>query len=201
MSSTSFGLSDDLQRELERELSNALLANLEQLGFEPIAPDALRNRLEKRRLWVDFDRMVGDREPLKARFESRVHDEPDADDELLRQLASADAFGADVVLFTELVYHSRARCDVDPRDHSKFAEVVDGDGQALEPPLTSGACVVTHIESKLVDAQRARTVWHNRLLRELRSDDLTRSDDLDNVEAAVRDVIAGPHGLGPFAPK
>lgn len=193
-----FGLAEDEWRTLEHELLREATVRLDALGFVVTSPEALRDQLERARAWPRFGELIEPGAGLAARFEPNLYAPTSPEILTLRELSAEGLVDAQALLFIEIRYHSVGTCRVDPRDDNRFAEVVDAHGQAIET-ATPGPCVVTHLEAKLVDARSATTMWHNRTLRELRTADV-HAGAQDNVRVAVTQLLAGAHGLGPFAP-
>ena len=175
------------------------VADLEQMGFDVVDAEVLRDELERKQSWEEFTELLDFGDGLETRFEPSLYAPATAEVLTLRELAIDGSISAPAVLFTEVVYHSRGECTVDSRAHSRFAVVVDREGKTVSSEQSS-PCVVTHIQSKLVDVKSAGTMWHNRVLRELRATDVTDDDDRSNVRATAHAVVAGQYGLGPFAP-
>ena len=198
-STAQFGTPPAEWRQLEAEALRRITAELESMGFATLDPEAMRDELERRRAWSRFTDLLNFPDGLDSRFEPSPYAPATAEVLLLRELAAEDLIGSPAILFTEIVYHSTGDCSVDPRDHNRFAIVVDRRGVDVDARDPS-PCVVTHIQAKLVDVKTARTMWHNRVLREMRGTDLGRSDGEGNVGATTTSVVAGAHGLAPFAP-
>ncbi len=198
-SDSRFGVPADEWRQVEAIAIRNITAELNALGFVTLDPAALRDVLERSRAWEKFGDILDFGTGLEKRFEPSVYAPATGEVLALRELAAENVLGVGSILFTEIVYHSRGTCTTDARDHSRFAVVVSRDGAANQGRGPT-ACVVTHIQAKLVDVKTAQTMWHNRVLREFRAAEVSLHDDLDNVRHTAHDVVAGAHGLAPFAP-
>lgn len=177
----------------------AVTSELEALGFVAQTPADLRDALERHRAWERFMELMEAGDSLDARFEPSVYAPPTPEVVALRELAAEGVIASPTLLFIEVVYQTEGSCTVDSREHNRFATVVDRAGRELDR-VRNGACVVTHIQAKLVDSKSASTIWHNRVLRELRVDAVKAGDDRMNVRATSADVVAGAYGLAHFAP-
>ena len=194
-----FGMSAAQWRELAATVDQDLQTQLGGQGFQTIDAEALRAQLESHRVWDTFAELVGPDRTLQASFEpSAYRGDVPPEVEALRQLSQSGAMSSDAVLFVELVYQSVGQCSVDPRAHNQFAVIVDEQGRAIEP-VGSSDCAVTHMQAKLVDSKSAATVWHNRVLRELRAPTVSSELAQANMRAALRELVSGQHGLQPLA--
>lgn len=200
ISSTSrFGTPPEHWRALEADVSRRIETDLEALGFDVVDAEELRDELERQDAWERFTELLNFDDGLDTRFEPSLYAPATAEILTLRELSIEGAVSAPAVLFTEIVYHSRGECTVDARTHSRFAVVVDRAGNEVDAKAAS-PCVVTHIQAKLVDVKSAGTMWHNRVLRELRAPEVAANDDRTNASATTHAVIAGDYGIAPFAP-
>lgn len=191
--------SDEWSTILER-YETEVVTELQSMGFRVIEPVELREQLVAARAWSDFEDVVAFRRDLSGYFEPDRYQREPREVLLLRSLAASDTLPSNAILFTEVVYESDGMCRADARDHNEHAEVWVRDSIAANR-IDESPCVVSHFQAKLVDAATGKTMWHNRLLREVRVEEISIDARLENIDAAVAGTLGGAYGVVVFAPR
>ena len=182
----------------EREAIEALyttqtIESLERLGFEVVSPEALTQGLVEAGAWEAYEAGLTFRHSLNRYFLDLPRTEAPEIDALLR-LGELGVLPEGAMLFGEVVYQSETTCRVYADETVSFAVVEGtsrGDGDGV-------ACVVSHVQSTLIEAKTARMMWINRALVELHVETLDEDARVRGVARAVQRVYEGEGGLAEF---
>lgn len=200
-----FGLGGGEREAMLDTYESAAHDTLKGLGLEALTPDALSEAMAAQDMQGELPRLNLDR-PLLELFEgpTRVQNSEKGEFEddrvvLLRQVA--EALDVQTALIGRVVYHTDAVCPgIGGSGHVTSIEHV---GQ--EPPRGERVpCAVSHFEAKLVDMRSGRTLWYNRVLRELRAESAGADtpDLMANARVTVGMVLGDEtKGLSGFVAK
>ncbi len=193
--SSSFGNAPADWERVRAVYSEEVALTLSELGFQTVGVAELEEGLAERESLEAFRDVLAFRRDISHYFEPDLYQTEPREVVLLRALASEGDMPTDVLFVGEIVYQSEGVCREDAREHNKHAEVLPGTAEGPRP------CVISHFQAKLVDVKTGKTMWHNRLLREVRLDDVSEARRSENIRATVRDTLTGEHGLSSFAPR
>ncbi len=185
-----FGMTAREREIVERMYEFETIYWLEAQGFEVVRPDELQAAVQDRESQELYDEVVELDHSLNRYFEDAPPQAESIERTSLRELWTRKALPTRAILFTEVVYQTDGTCRTAASEHTEYSEVV-GPAESDQP------CIISHFQAKLVDAESGVTMWHNRMLRELRGD-LTPLHRAENIGAVVETTFAGPYGITPF---
>ncbi len=188
----SFGAPPDVRDQWVMLQQEATITWLQRAGVEVLDPRAFTQQLTERGAWQDYQDGILLRAALSALFERDGASLP-IEAATLRALHARGALDDQPILFTELVYHSDARCRERADqviDHAQVNVASDA------PDTLPRHCVVSHTHAKLIAPAAGETMWFNTGLIELHlAKPASAQDHARAIARAVAVALGGEFGL------
>lgn len=181
-----FGMTEREREIVERTYQIQTIRWLEAHGFAVIEPDELATQFSSEDSRALYLEIVDLNESLDTYFEG-VSGIESIELTSLKELWEQGELPSKTLLFSEVVYQSDGICRIRASEFTELSEVIG-------PSEETGPCIISHFQAKLVDAESGATMWHNRMLREVRVETSPRQR-AENIEAVVKHTFTGPHGL------
>ena len=195
-SRSSMGMLLEERERFHAQYESMTVAKLEQLGFEVVSPEAFSQSLVEHDAWQIYEDGWRFRHALEDYFRGSDGPTSVAIEVLtLRALAKKGVLASDVVLFGEVVYQSQTTCIVLADEQVSFAVVDRVQGVELKKGADGNPCVVSHLQSMLVDAASEQVMWVNQALVELHLEAHSEQSVALTIERVIDLVFAGDEGL------